>query len=58
MGAVLLVLVVATLVTLGTLVVIKRRQTFTTAAALNKRFPQQTFQNYVEAQHLLEPEEA
>lgn len=36
---------------------IKRQQNLTTAAALKKRFPQ-TFQNYIEAQHLLDPEEA
>ncbi|XP_017786314.1 PREDICTED: bis(5'-adenosyl)-triphosphatase enpp4-like [Nicrophorus vespilloides] len=41
-----------------TLFLIKRQQSITTAAALNKRFPQ-TFSNAnIEAQHLLEPEDA
>lgn len=40
-----------------TLVMIKRQQSITTTAALNKRFPQ-TFQSNYEAQHLLEAEEA
>ncbi|XP_060535663.1 bis(5'-adenosyl)-triphosphatase ENPP4-like [Cylas formicarius] len=56
-GGVLIVLVLVTLAIVFTLVAIRRQQNITTAAALNKRFPQ-SFQNYVEAQHLLEPEDA
>ncbi|XP_022915908.1 bis(5'-adenosyl)-triphosphatase enpp4-like [Onthophagus taurus] len=40
-----------------TIILIRRQQNMTTAAALNKRFPK-SFQQAVEAQHLLEAEEA
>lgn len=40
-----------------TILLIKRQQNMRTTAALNKRFPQ-TFQQSIEAQHLLEAEEA
>ncbi|KRT80179.1 hypothetical protein AMK59_8696 [Oryctes borbonicus] len=40
-----------------TVLLIKRQQSMRTTAALNKRFPQ-TFQQSIEAQHLLEAEEA
>lgn len=56
-GGVLLVLILISLAVVFTLMLIKRQQNLTTAAALKKRFPQ-TFQNYIEAQHLLDPEEA
>ncbi|XP_066249961.1 bis(5'-adenosyl)-triphosphatase enpp4-like [Euwallacea similis] len=56
-GGVLLVLILVGMAVMFTLMLIKRQQNITTAAALNKRFPQ-TFQNYIEAQHLLDPEEA
>ncbi|KAH1002636.1 hypothetical protein HUJ04_008705 [Dendroctonus ponderosae] len=56
-GGVLLVLILVILTVVFTLMLIKRQQNITTTAALNKRFPQ-TFQNYIEAQHLLEPEDA
>lgn len=56
-GGVLVALLLVSLAVVFTLMAIKRQQNITTAAALNKRFPQ-TFQNYIEAQHLLEPEEA
>ncbi|KAL1517368.1 hypothetical protein ABEB36_001138 [Hypothenemus hampei] len=56
-GAVVLVLVLISMAVIFTLMLIKRQQNITTTAALNKRFPQ-TFQNYIEAQHLLDTEEA
>lgn len=57
-GAVLVVLFTISLVAAITLYLIKRQQNITTTAALNKRFPQTFQSNIIEAQHLLEPEDA
>ncbi|KAJ8940355.1 hypothetical protein NQ314_010737 [Rhamnusium bicolor] len=57
-GGVLIALFLISLAAVITLVIIKRQQNITTAAALNKRFPQTFQNNIIEAQHLLEPEEA
>ncbi|KAL3285000.1 hypothetical protein HHI36_019129 [Cryptolaemus montrouzieri] len=56
-GGVLLALILISCAALVTLLMIKRQQNITTTAALNKRFPQ-TFTHTIEAQHLLDPEEA
>ncbi|KAJ8924970.1 hypothetical protein NQ315_001135 [Exocentrus adspersus] len=57
-GGVVIALVLITVAAIITLVMIKRRQNMTTVAALNKRFPQTFQNNVIEAQHLLESEEA
>lgn len=57
-GAVLVVLFFISSVAAITLFLIKRQQNITTTAALNKRFPQTFQNNIIEAQHLLEPEDA
>lgn len=54
----MIVLVLITVAAIITLIMIKRQQNLTTVAALNKRFPQTFQNNIIEAQHLLEPEEA
>ncbi|XP_050295199.1 ectonucleotide pyrophosphatase/phosphodiesterase family member 5-like [Anthonomus grandis grandis] len=56
-SGVLVVLVLISLSMTSTLVAIRRQQRAATNAALNKRL-RQSFPNYIEAQHLLEPEEA
>ncbi|CAH0546226.1 unnamed protein product [Brassicogethes aeneus] len=56
-GGVVVTIILVSLAAIVTLILIKRQQNITTAAALNKRFPQ-TFQSNIEAQHLLEPEDA
>lgn len=57
-GGVVIALVLITVAAIITLIMIKRQQNLTTVAALNKRFPQTFQNNIIEAQHLLEPEEA
>ncbi|XP_050501179.1 bis(5'-adenosyl)-triphosphatase enpp4-like isoform X2 [Diabrotica virgifera virgifera] len=57
-GGVLVALLFISVAATIALIIIKRQQTITTAAALNKRFPQTFHHNIVEAQHLLEPEDA
>ncbi|KAI4469818.1 ectonucleotide pyrophosphatase/phosphodiesterase [Holotrichia oblita] len=56
-GGVLLSLLLISCAAAITILLIKRQQSMRTTAALNKRFPQ-TFQQSIEAQHLLEAEEA
>lgn len=55
-GGILIALVLISAAVIITYVMVKRQQKLTTAAALNKRFPQST-QYTIEAQHLLETEE-
>lgn len=57
-GATLLALLLILCAAVVTLLIIKRQQNITTAAALNKRFPQNFSHSNIEAQHLLEPEDA
>lgn len=57
-GAMLLALVLLSFVAGLVLLFIKHQQKVTTAAALNKRFPQNFNHSSIEAQHLLEPEDA
>ncbi|XP_057671675.1 bis(5'-adenosyl)-triphosphatase enpp4-like [Diorhabda carinulata] len=57
-GGVLVALLFISVAAAIALLIIKRQQTITTAAALNKRFPQTFHPNIIEAQHLLEPEDA
>ncbi|RZC33902.1 bis(5'-adenosyl)-triphosphatase enpp4-like, partial [Asbolus verrucosus] len=56
-GGIFIALILIGCAAVITLMMIKRQQSITTTAALNKRFPQ-TFQTSIEAQHLLEPEDA
>jgi hypothetical protein len=56
-GGIFIALILISCAAVLTLMMIKRQQSITTTAALNKRFPQ-TFQSSIEAQHLLEPEDA
>lgn len=54
----LLAIVLLGFVAVIVLLFIKHQQKVTTAAALNKRFPQSFHHSSIEAQHLLEPEDA
>ncbi|KAJ3662358.1 hypothetical protein Zmor_006712 [Zophobas morio] len=56
-GGIVIALILISCAAVLTLMMIKRQQSITTTAALNKRFPQ-TFHGSIEAQHLLEPEDA
>lgn len=56
-GGIVISVILITSAAVLTLMMIKRQQSITTTAALNKRFPQ-TFQSSIEAQHLLESEDA
>ncbi|KAK5640611.1 hypothetical protein RI129_011422 [Pyrocoelia pectoralis] len=57
-GGVALALLLIICAAVATLLIIKRQQNITTTAALNKRFPQNFTHSTIEAQHLLEPEDA
>ncbi|KAG5889423.1 hypothetical protein JTB14_032757 [Gonioctena quinquepunctata] len=57
-GGVISTVFIISLAAIIALILIKRQQKITTAAALNKRFPQTFQNNIIEAQHLLEAEDA